>query len=458
MAVSTLGMVRSKLKGRRLKPDLDNDMFWKRPIDWPQLPDVAAGDQKFVGSQKVEDHDSCYATIQIGVSTGTWTVDWGDGTVNSGNSTNAIVSHKYDYASFGGAVTTEGFKVAIVTVTTSGGNIILVNTTQKHASLGANNAWGTKWLEMRIAGAFSGSIGNMQISNSSLVTHKSLRSFEYVGTNGFTGFATSMFTGLNALENFKVPKSFTSGMTSLSSFFSGCSALKNCPDLDTSSCTIFTSMFSGCTRLRRVPLLDTSAGTNFSSMFNACPSLRDIPAFDTSAGTNFQSMFAGCSSLETIPLLDTHLGTSFASMFQNCANLKSVPALNTASSTGFGTMFQNCTSLRTIPLLNTSAGTTFANMFAGCSSLEIVPALDLSNSASGQLGMFGTCNSLSKSLVTGGKYSVNYPSQLSAAELNRIYTNLGTASAQTITVTGNAGVAGDDPTIATAKGWTVSGS
>jgi hypothetical protein len=47
--------------------------------------------------------------------------------------------------------------------------------------------------------------------------------------------------------------------------------------------------------------------------------------------------------------------------------------------------------------------------------------------------------------------------KLSATALNEIYTNLPTVTSQTITVTGNYGTATDDPTIATAKGWTVTG-
>jgi S-adenosylmethionine synthetase len=47
--------------------------------------------------------------------------------------------------------------------------------------------------------------------------------------------------------------------------------------------------------------------------------------------------------------------------------------------------------------------------------------------------------------------------RLSANALNEIYTNLPTVVEQTITVTGNYGNASDDPTIATAKGWTVTG-
>ena len=46
---------------------------------------------------------------------------------------------------------------------------------------------------------------------------------------------------------------------------------------------------------------------------------------------------------------------------------------------------------------------------------------------------------------------------LSASALNEIYTNLPTKTGQSLTVTGNWGTSGDDPTIATAKGWTVTG-
>jgi hypothetical protein len=45
---------------------------------------------------------------------------------------------------------------------------------------------------------------------------------------------------------------------------------------------------------------------------------------------------------------------------------------------------------------------------------------------------------------------------LSGSELNSIYTALSANGAgKTITVTGNYGTSTDDPTIATAKGWTV---
>ena len=116
------------------------------------------------------------------------------------------------------------------------------------------------------------------------------------------------------------------------------------------------------------------------------------------------------------------------------ANVERVTVV-TVAGTNFTSMFQNCSSLQTVPLLNTAAGTNFGSMFQGCPSLQSVK-------------------------ITGAKYAIDYSNcMLSSAALDNIYTNLGTASgAQTITVTGNWGTAGDDPSIATAKGWTVAGS
>jgi len=191
-------------------------------------------------------------------------------------------------------------------------------------------------------------------------------------------------------------------------------------------------LFFGCSSLQTVPALNTALGTNFTYMFYSCYALQFVPALDTSSGTNFTGMFQSCYALQTVPALNTASGTNFTSMFQNCYALQTVPALNTASGTNFSNMFQNCYALQTVPALNTASGTNFSNMFQNCYALQW-------------------------SDVYGGRYAISYATaNLSAAALDNIYTNLGTAAgAQTITVTGNWGTAGDDPTIATAKGWTV---
>lgn len=72
--------------------------------------------------------------------------------------------------------------------------------------------------------------------------------------------------------------------------------------------------------------------------------------------------------------------------------------------------------------------------------------------------MFGTNSSNSRIPVTGMRFSFSVAScKLSAVALNEIFTGLPTVTGQTITVTGNYGVnqAEYNPSIATAKGWTV---
>lgn len=147
--------------------------------------------------------------------------------------------------------------------------------------------------------------------------------------------------------------------------------------------------------------------------------------------------------------------TSSGASFSNSYALREVE-LDLASVTNTSNMFVNCYSLQSVPLFNLASAANTNTMFYGCSSLQSVPLFDLS-SVTNATNMFYGCSALRWSDATGIRYAISYAGlNLSAAALDNIYTNLGTAAgAQTITVTGNWGTAGDDPTIATAKGWTV---
>ena len=175
--------------------------------------------------------------------------------------------------------------------------------------------------------------------------------------------------------------------------------------------------------------------TNFSNMFSGCISLESVEEMDTVAGVNFSGMFTGCTSLATVPEFLTTAGTDFSSMFLGCSNLKIVPLLDTAAGLNFTSMFSGCTTLTAVPALDTTAGTNFATIFTGCPSLRA-------------------------GVLTGTEVSISYASAgLSGPALDAIYTALAAGVvAQTITVTGNWGIGTDTPAIATAKGWTVTGS
>lgn len=72
--------------------------------------------------------------------------------------------------------------------------------------------------------------------------------------------------------------------------------------------------------------------------------------------------------------------------------------------------------------------------------------------------MFGNCFSLQSIGATNMKFTHTIANcKMSATALNAYYTALPTVTSQTLTVTNNWGTASDNPAIATAKGWTVTG-
>jgi hypothetical protein len=214
-----------------------------------------------------------------------------------------------------------------------------------------------------------------------------------------------------------------------------------------------------------VNLTDTSSGTDFSYMFSQCQSLQSV-TLDTSSGTNFVSMFSQCRSLQSVTL-DTSSGTNFVSMFGQCRSLQSV-TLDTSSGTDFSYMFIGCRSLRPVTL-DTSSGTNFSYMFNGCRSLQSV-TLDTS-SGTEFFSTFDSCRSLAavdlpwrfEEDVTGEYAYDSFLNNcyLSHVSLNQIYTDLpdatGSAYSPQLGVSGNYGIDDPlhDPTIATAKNWTI---
>ena len=231
------------------------------------------------------------------------------------------------------------------------------------------------------------------------------------------------------------------------------------------SCTSLSLGSSGTNvrhlNLEQVKLNQLGAITSFNDLFYNCYSLRNVViSTGTSTVTSMNSMFSGCYSLTSVPLFNTAAVTNMGTMFNGCYSLTSVPLFNTAAVTSMNSMFNSCYSLTSVPLFNTAAVTNMNSMLANCHSLTTVPALVTTSvtSSSNFSSMFTTCSSLARIQAKDFLWTFSVANcKLSATALNEIYTNLPTVTAQTITITGNYGTATDDPTIATAKGWTVTG-
>jgi surface protein len=340
----------------------------------------------------------------------------------------------------------------------------------------------------------------------------SLESVPLFTTNSVTSMA-SMFSNCRSLKS--VPLFNTASVTSMSGMFGNCSSLKSVPLFTTNSVTTMASMFTGCNSLKSIPLFNTQSVTTMASMFNGCYSLKSVPLLTTQSVTTMASMFSGCISLKSVPLLNTASVTNMDSMFEDCISLKSVPLFTTQSVTTMVSMFINCYSLESIPSFNMSSMTgsglslfvantinltsltidvtitSLNNFFHSSGNTVTIPntasALfdasstraikNISINCSGINGtvssfpsapfstspstMFSNVTSL---ILTGLRYSptpsgANFSFRLDGTALDALYTSLGTAvGAQTLNITSNHGTVDDTPSIATTKGWTVTGS
>lgn len=240
----------------------------------------------------------------------------------------------------------------------------------------------------------------------------------------------------------------------------------------------------------RLNIPNLTSGLVFRATGRSNVYMRKIEFVAIGAITSMVSMFDSMTSLESVifPAGSLASVTTLATAFRDCNRLRSVifPAGSLASVTSMTTIFSNCLSLRNVsfPAGALAVCTVATNAFFGCETLpEVVfpsgafngatfttsgmfstsPALrrvvfppgGMTNTSS-TLNMFTGCTNLAKIENCDINITFTIPgAALDAAALDEIYTALPTVTSQTITVTGNYGTAGDNPTIATGKGWTV---
>ncbi len=226
-------------------------------------------------------------------------------------------------------------------------------------------------------------------------------------------------------------------------------------------------------------------GTNFTSMFNSCYSLQTIPLLNTAAGTIFSSMFSSCSSLQTVPFFDLSSATSFGAMFSGCSSLSEIPPFSTTRIDGASVVFNGCAALIRGRTNGISRNISYAdcklsaaeldNIYTGLGNLGTgsvtfqVAANTVTKVGHGHAanqfvsfssisGTTGISNSTLYRVVNPTQDTYQLSSQVNGSPIDLTGSD-GTANyaPQTITVTNNWGTATDTPSIATAKGWQVTG-
>lgn len=313
-----------------------------RPSDWPAIPAIADGSNKFVGLFAVFNSDSNFCALS---ASGAYTIDWGDGSAAENIASGVQANHVYDYATCGGVECTRGYKTVIVTVTPqSGQTFSALDLSKKHNSTTTGeNGYLAPWLDIAVDADFSAT---------------GLK----IGTTSSTSVALRL--------------------------------LEKCIIFGAGSATSLTYLFNSCTSLQSVSVDSTASCTNFSGMFYNCASLQVAPDLNTSIGTTFNSMFYGCASLTTIPLYNTGAGTLFGSMFYRTYSLVSVPALDLRNATETTNMHLDNISLKKSSELGPGISISYLNAMLSAAAIEEI-FTNLPTVASGTIVVTGNYGSAS---------------------------------------------------------------
>ena len=420
---------------------------WIRPFDWLEIDSlVTAGEQKTVGLYAIYPNDNTLGmTNKVAFTvTGNHTIDWGDGSALENVNSNVQAEHAYDYDTISSATAcSRGYRQVRITITPqSGQNITNLQFGKKHSTIVHGRIF-SQWLDINISGTELTTFRFSETSYANLLEKVKV----YQVTNKCTSCA-NMFRDCSSLQSLNLSSFNTAAVTSMATMFFNCYSMQslNLSSFNTAAVTNMTSMFSACNSLQSLNLssFNTAAVTNMASMFSACSSLQslNLSSFNTAAVLSMASMFGGCSSLQYIDLssFNTAAVTSMQSMFQNCSSLQSLnlSSFNTAAVTSMAYMFQYCYSLQSIDFSATNVGAV---------------------TAAGNFSSFtASTSSLIKCRLPQAKWSFTVANNpLTATELNLLFGDLATVSGQTITITGCIGAATCDKTIATNKGWTVTG-
>jgi len=266
------------------------------------------------------------------------------------------------------------------------------------------------------------------------------------------------FTYCTTLQYVNLP--YTPLLNNVSTTFSSCYLLQYVNIPRTQLVTTFANAFESCQSLRNITL-NADAATNMSFMFYGCSILESASIKNMNgANINASNMFASCSKMFKLPDIDFTKIQNASNMFTSAESLTNVTINSGATFSTCTNMFRGCTNLQKITFPANYVTTNMSNMFLGCSSLQEVIGLVGTNTtaSSGYSNMFSSCFSVQRITATNMKYTHSIESmQLNGTQLDAYYTALPTIVSQTLTVTGNWGTATDTPSIATAKGWTVTG-
>ena len=284
-------------------------------------------------------------TIPVGGAAGTYTVDWGDGTVST--DVTGDQTHTYDAA-------------GAYTVSISGDFArIHLNGDANAAKLRSIDQWGdTQWESMEFAFKGASSMVYRATDSPDLTGVTSIRHM-FHGASSFNGDISSwdVSSVTNMIGAFREAASFNQDISSWdvsaandmrSMFREAASFNQDISSWDVSTVVAMTGMFHGASSFNQdISSWDVSSATDTRSMFRGASSFnQDISSWDVSSVTTMVSMFREAASFnQDLSSWDVSGVTSTAGMFRGASSFnQDLSSWDVSSATDMGDMFRQADS------------------------------------------------------------------------------------------------------------------
>jgi hypothetical protein len=419
-------------------PNLCSDE-WVRPLDWLPEPTITEDQAAYILYHVEQGKENIFTIYCIvsGVSPlNTYTIDYGDGNIiNYNNGVTSVHILDYDNISNSNMIGTTKQVYIKIYPTTAGRNI-------------TNIIYGNAPRQSTTTGKFR-------------VTHQNAK--EAFIKLPYSDWTFNNVYDYNNIERVKFI-AIMPNKTNHSICFGNMAELRQVDIIPNqfASATNFSYMFANCSKFNQ----DLNDWTNIApivtNMFSNCYAFKpsNIQDWNFSVTTMDGFLQGPLIDIDTI-----NLNTSGVTNFSNAmrSNLTSFRKVNDLSNFDFSsaTMLVNFLyyieyGQDTIHFNTTTALTNIQQVAYYCLGVKHI-IFDECINVTNALNAFGACVSLETLVLPNLQVTTNATyTSMDATALNNLMTSLGTASGSAIlNITNNPGSATCDPTIATAKGWTV---
>jgi len=290
------------------------------------------------------------------------------------------------------------------------------------------------------------------------------------GSGGHT--VTSMYASCVRLKS--LPAQTWNNVTSMTTTFQSCVSLEAVPPITTPNLSALTQTFQYCNSLKDASNMTLLKNVNLTSMqlaFNECFQLISFPDIDGANVSNFSGTFQGCISLSNVlgsGMLMTGTTQSgstpnpnYSNLFSNAKSLQSLQNFGFRASADISGSRLSGAALDTV---YTSLPSRLATTITNVAILTTNFLTYTTSTAHGyQPGMTVTITGVNPTAFNLTSVRIYDCPTTTTFRINSVttgtYVSGGTCTpaAMTLTVTNSVGTPSDTPTIATAKGWTVSG-